>query len=359
MKLSMVLQRIPVWYASRKCFYLKSAPGIGKTTTIEAAPRILAEAFPGKRFGIRTVNGTTLTPMDTLGFGVPKHTETHSVMVFTLPNFWITDEGKFLDEYDGGIIYVDEADKMDVDIKKVIGEGALSGRFGPHKLPPGWVVWMSGNRDTDRSGSTKELDHLINRICYVDITPDPESWRMWAEEHGTTAVTIAFAMNNPQIVWADKLPEKQGSYCTARSLVQWDDFLRTVEQVMGEVPDSDTMLEECSGFIGVDAASQYFVTLRMDREMPSYEDMIKNPKTCRVPDRVDAQMLVCYKLASRVTKEDAAAVVTYVDRMPKDFAATFARNAIKRDPMLVTTPAFIKWAMNNSALLTLISKYKK
>jgi hypothetical protein len=51
-------------------------------------------------------------------------------MVFSDPFFWRTDDGKRLEEYDGGIIFVDELDKMDTDVKKCIGEAALSGRSG-------------------------------------------------------------------------------------------------------------------------------------------------------------------------------------------------------------------------------------
>ena len=35
---------------------------------------------------------------------------------------------------------------MDTDLKKIIGEAALSGRLGPHFIPEGWVIWMAGNR---------------------------------------------------------------------------------------------------------------------------------------------------------------------------------------------------------------------
>lgn len=372
MKLRTVLERAPMWYKSGRCFYLRSAPGRGKTTTVERMPALLEAYYnkqtgahdvdptPRKKFGVVTINGASLTPMDVLGFGLPKHTETHSLMVFSRPFFWVTNEGKFLEEYDGGIIFIDEADKADVDIKKVIGEGALTGRFGPHKLPPGWVVWMAGNRaEHDRSGSTKELDHMINRIFWIDISDDPVSWQEYAEETGVSPVTISFAMNNPQIVWADKLPDKQGPYCTPRSLCMLDNYMQVLEKHLGHVPDDDTTLEEASAIIGMEAASQYFVTVRLSREMPTYEDMVANPTTCKCPSKVDAQMLVCYTLASRVNEEDAGQVIKYIERMPKDFAATFARAAIKRDPMLVATPAFNKWAMNNSALLTLINNSKR
>jgi hypothetical protein len=102
-----------------------------------------------------------------------------------------------------GVIFIDEADKMDIDVKKVVGEMALSGRCGPHKLPDGWVVWMAGNRAGDRSGSTKELDHLINRRDEIDVTDDLASWEMWCIKRGVHHTIIAFGVGNPHIVFPD------------------------------------------------------------------------------------------------------------------------------------------------------------
>ena len=264
--------------------------------------------------------------------------------------------GKFLEEYpDGGIIFVDEADKADVDVKKVLGEGAHSGNFGPHKLPPNWVVWMAMNRAEDRSGSTKELDHLINRRREVPVTDDLDSWVDNATKRGVMTVTIAFAVNNPHIVWADKLPEKQGPYCTPRSLVKLDKYLQLLTS-KGMPIDDGLAMEESTGTIGGPATAQYFATINLDKEMPPYAEIKSNPKGAKVPvDRPDACMLICYNLAHRVTAEDAVPVIQYIERMPKEFAAIFARAAVKRDHKLAMAPPFHKWAMANAHLLNAIN----
>lgn len=359
MKLSTVLSLIPTWYETGICYDIRGPVGQGKSDTAQCAPKILEKAFPGKRFGIRTLNCVSLTPMDLYGFGLPKHDDGRSIMVFSEPFFWVTDEGKPLTEYDGGIILFEEIDKGDIDVKKIVYEGSYSGWFGSHKLPKGWVVWFTGNRAEDRSGATKELDYGINRVIRVDITPDPQGWADWCVQNSVMPVTIAFGINNTQIVWPDKLPDKQGAFCTPRSLVRLDRYFQVATQLNdGNRVLDDASMEIAGGAIGREAAAQYFVHLRLDSEMPSYEDIVKNPTTCKAPKEPDAQMLVCYKLATSVKPDDAKAVITYIERLPKDFAATFARSAIKRDPTMVMLPAFQQWAMRNSHLLTLINKTK-
>jgi hypothetical protein len=245
---------------------------------------------------------------------------------------------------------------MPVEAKKVIGEAALSGRLGPHTLPAGWRVWMAGNRSQDRSGSTKELDHLINRRMEIDISDDVESLIDWMVTNGVSPEAQHFAHENTQIVFPSETPKDQGPWCTPRSLVSSDRYLQRLAGPDGSFPTDPLTKEEIAGRIGLPASAQYFACVQLDREMPKIEKIIKDPQGVKVPDKADARMLISYKLAHLVTEEIAEPVLTYMDRLPKEFAVTFANAACKRAPRLVQTRAFNKWAMQNSALLAAITR---
>jgi hypothetical protein len=354
MNLATVEQRMPNWYLSRKCIYLTSAPGRGKTTTIARAPEIIGKKL-GKKLGVVIINGGLLTPMATLGFGLPKHYENHSEMVFSDPFFWRTEDGRRLEEYDGGIIFVDEADKMDTDVKKCIGEAALSGRLGPHRIPEGWVIWMAGNTSKHRSGSTKELDHLINRRREIAISDDIEAWTDWALTHEVTPLTVAFANQHPEIVFTQDVPQTQGPWCTPRSLVDADKYMQILHGESGSFPDDATTLEEIAGDIGQAAAVTFFSFVRLEREMPKFEEIVRNPDKIKIPQKPDGQMLSVYNLAHRVCAKTLEPVVVYINRMGKEFAVTFAKAACKRDPNLVIHPAMRAWSTQNASLMAALT----
>lgn len=358
MKLKTFARLAPHYYTEGKCAYLRSPPGYGKTTTIvDIIPKL--SQITGKNLGISIVSGPNLQPGDTVGFGIPKHHEHYSEMVFTLPFFMRSEEGKLLTEYDGGILFIDEADKMDVDIKKVVGEGALSGRFGPHRLPKGWVVWMAGNRAEDRSGSTKELDHLISRRFEIDIEPDVEGWEEWAHRNNIHPSGIAFAVSNPQVVFSGKVPEKQGPSCNPRSLVSTLQLLASMADTStGNLPTDTDAVEIASGGIGHAAAGQLFATLRLESELPDIKTIINNPGAARVPTKPDAQMLVAYKLASLSAADNLEPVITYIERLPADFAATYAKAVVTRVPQLVAHKAMLDWTKRNNTLMTTLSMLK-
>ncbi len=346
------------FYQSGKCVYLRSGPGRGKTTTIEAAvPQIAKEL--GKNLGIVTVSGPNLQPGDTVGFGIPKHNgDGSSEMVFTRPFFFVTEEGKRLEEYDGGVVFIDEMDKADTDIKKVVGEMALSGRCGPHHLPPGWVVWMAGNRAGDRSGSTKELDHLINRRFEIDVSDDINGWEQWAIRNRVHHSLIAFAVGNPQIVFPEGAPEKQGPFCTPRSLVATGEVLITLGGNTGELPTDTDAVEVAAAGIGQAAAAQLFATIRLEQELPAIATILGNPSAAKLPGAPDAQMLVCYKLASLADDKTLAPFITYIERLPADFSVTFAKSLCTRNPMYAAKPPMLDWAKRNSSIMATMALIK-
>lgn len=354
MKISDFEKRAVGYYRAGRAVLIRGKIGRGKSTVIEGMPARLDAAIPGKHHGIVVINATLLTPPDTIGYLVPRHVGERVESVFTDPFFFRTSEGKRLEEYDGGIVFIDEMDKADTDVKKILGEGMLSGRFGPHKLAPGWIVWGAANHPNERSGATKEYDHLINRRLEVTVDDDIDSLVAYMEKTNVHPVIITFARQHAEIVFMER-PDVQAPWCTPRSLVQMGEYLMSLADESGQLPMDPLTMEECSGMIGAGAISQLSAMIRLDYEMPKFADIISGPKKCRVPEDAPAQMLVCYSLAARVDDKTIEPVMAYVERMPAEFSITFARAAVKRQRSLITTPTFSKWVSKNSSLMVAIT----
>jgi hypothetical protein len=327
---------------------------MGKSTIMAEVPKLLSKLLQ-KEMGYVLIQGPLLTPGDAIGYLMPKHCEDGRIeSAYSEPYWFRTVDGRHISEFAGGIIFIDEEDKADTDVKKVIGEAKLSGRLGPHVIPKGGVVWGAGNRSEDRSGSTKELDHLINRRLEVTMTPDLESLIDWMDSNDVSPLTKSFTRQYPDIVLTGKVPEKQGPWCTPRSLVAADKYITLLSNVTGKLPTDPLVVEEITGMIG-NAAMQFFSHVKLQLEMPDYKSIIAAPDKAKVPlGKPDALMLICYSVAHQVTVKDADAAITYVNRMPKEFAVVFAKAAVKREPMLVVAPAFTKWASTNSSLMALL-----
>jgi len=355
MRLKDIQRRIVPWYQSGACYYLRGPIGRGKTTILSSAPEVLSRELRGT-YGLVVISGPLLNPPDAIGYNMPEKHGDWLMSLFTQPFWFITTEGKHISEYDGGIVLVDEADKMDVDVKKMIGEAALTGNLGPHHLRDfgNWIVWMAGNRAQDRSGSTKEFDHLINRRCEINVDDDLQSVEDYYMEQGVRPEFIAFAHSNPQVLFMDP-PAVPAPWCTPRSL---HNLARYAQQLAGNgpIPTDPLFKEEAAGYIGEGQTAQLFATLELAREMPRFEDIVESPMNVKVPTRADAQMLIVFTLAAKVGDKSLGSCIKYIERMPAEFTITFGKAVLTRNKSFVVHPDFAAWSQRNASLLMAITQ---
>lgn len=371
MKPNQFSARLPALYYSAltdggPSYYLTSPPGRGKSSLFRLFTKLMRRISPDGRYALGGINGANFTLMTSMGFMVPREDERgRTVSRFSLPYwYYVLDEHgqrtrQTLDEFDGGILLIDEADKLGVDEKKIVGEAALTKVLGDHSLPPGWVVMFAGNRLSDKSGSTRELRHLINRRILIELQDDVESWADWARTEGLLPETIDFAENNPQLLF-EPMPDDERPWCTPRSLHQIDIHLRSLMNSFGvdKVPTDPLTVEEIKGGIGAPAATALMTTIRLGYQLHSFEEVVANPTTLSTPNRPDAQRLMSYKVASRVDEKTAKAALAYMTRFPEEHQAMFVRMAVQRNYQIAFQPDFAAWCAKKAALIAILTNYK-
>lgn len=342
---------------------LTSMPGVGKSEFIEYDLIPYLSKRDGFQWGFATAFLATYTPPDLLGyqfkgdrdFGDGKIT---TVTEPTLPLWMVTSEGKPTWMYKRGILLLDEYGQAEPDVKRASAELLRAKQIGPWKLggehQAGWGVIAAQNRATDQSGVTKDFLFTTNRRREYHISPHIDDWLEWAEKNGILPITKAFAKQNPGIVFPDKVPDKMGPHCTARSLVMHDKAMRVKMARLGHLPEDSETIEGAHGLIG-DATAQYFAFVKLERAMPDFADIVKSPETVKVPEKPDAQMLVMYNLAHRVDNNTVKPVIKYVERLGGEFAAMFARSAVKRDATLVINPAIREWCTKNASVMAALA----
>jgi hypothetical protein len=366
MKISDITARLPALYLAACAKggavpYFTGAVGIGKTSMLEPFPKLMKRVDPTGSYGIVILNGATLN-VATIGglmqFGADYKGSPTSK--FSWPWWMFTKEGKHISEYDGGIIFIDEADKMNLDEGKTVGEASLSKVWFTHWLPEGWVVFFAGNRLIDRSGSHKMLDHLINRQRIIPVEPSNEDWVRWAESVCLLPEVITFGKDNPTLLNEPK-PDIQGPWCTSRSLHQAEIHLRALMETFGleHIPTDPLTEQELAGGIGVGAAAQLVKTIREGQELPSYASVVANPAKAVVPSKPDLKRLMAYKMADNLKNEHAKEVLNgYMDRFETEFQTIFVRLAIAKDYTRAFEGPLGDWCEKHASLIAIIQHYK-
>ena len=344
---------------TRLAVELVSQPGLGKSDFVASLIQSQS-ARTGQPWGFATCFLATQTPSDMLGFMVPTTDDKgRARSVFTMPSWYQTTDGQTVEDYPRGILFLDEYGQGEADVKRASAELLLNGRLGPWTLPAGWTVIAASNRANDRSGVTKSFDFVINRRMEVHVTASIDAWKEWALAAGVHPIAVHFASENPGIVFPDGVPDRQGPWCTPRSLVKANDLLQALRpegMPDDQLPEDGAALQLVSGLIGEAAAAQLFATIRLASEMPPFDEIIAKPGTTRVPTKPDACYLIAYQIAHRTTRQNADAAITYIERMPAEFSFIYAKAAITRDRSLGATPAFSKWCVRNASLVNAIAR---
>lgn len=352
--------------------YITGPVGWGKTDTVKRFLHRMREIAPDLKLFIVILNGATLnygTMGGYLQFGEPYKGKPTSK--FSYPWWWfetwelvgdkLMQLGHGIDEFDGGVIFIDEADKMDQDVRKTTGEAALSKFWFAHALPPNVAVWFAGNRMSDRSGSHKEFDHLINRRREIPIRKDVNSWENWAIRNTLLPEITSFGKDYPLILFSEK-PEVQGPWPTPRSIAQCDIHLKSRMRIfqLDRIPTDPRTEELLAGGIGSAAAAQLMIHIKMGLELPKYEVVVRDPKNAEIPERVDGKRLMALRMASEIKESDARPVLTYIDRFEKEFQILFVRLAMNTNFNLLFEKHFEAWCAkaDNAALTALVTRFK-
>ena len=65
-----------------------------------------------------------------------------------------------------------------------------------------------------------------------------------------------------------------------------------------------------------------------------------------------------YKIASRVSVQDAKQALQFMARMPMEHQTVFVRMAIQRTYQLAFQPDFAAWCGRNTGLIAILNRYK-
>ena len=264
--------------------------------------------------------------------------------------------------FDKCFLVIDEYGQGEGDVKRAVAEIFLNGGTSPWYLPAGSVRIACSNQGA-RYGVSKDYDFCIARRTVLNIEGDIDvTLRYMNKEYVhqgkkwlTTPVVKAWAAANPQIVFEAE-PKEQGPWCNPRQLCAVDRYLQTKWAMQGNTEIDAYATSTIAGTIGMGAAQSLLSHLQFMLELPSYDDVINDPKGTPVPNRADLQMLMAYQMAGYTKVEDLAPCIEYIQRLPKDMGVTYISSLLSRDYKgIINTPPMQAWINKNASLVSIIS----
>jgi hypothetical protein len=269
-----------------KPYFIYGAPGIGKTQIVARVCEELGQELYGQGLQLLNCDGLSAEPVDFAG--VPKVVDLEDPTPENPLGKGVTRSNVNADilPYDngknqkGGILFIDEFNRMPVEVQKIFLLLAQQRRLGiNYQMPTRWYIVAAGNRKEDdpKGGIVEMGTALQDRFEIVNLITNPEALRKYVETTpGLSDIFLPelldfldfdaswFHMNDPQ---AKKL-----KYPTPRA---WEDASRAVRRLIqeyegkgvSEVPHQE-LVREFQKNVGRDAAVAFLDFYKIAKEIP-------------------------------------------------------------------------------------------
>ena len=329
-------------------YMLRGEPGIGKSSILEA----LGEMLPTHEIAYIDV-----PTMDLGDVAMPViDRETRTTSYFPNARFKLH-TGKPV------IIMLDEFTKGVQAVKNMLHPmlEKKNPRLGDVPIQPDSIVFLTGNLTSDGVGDTL-LAQSRSRVVEINISkPTAPQWIKWAINNYISPVVIAWVNQVPQCLESyvnnpdnnnpyNYHPKKtQGAFVAPRPLETASDIIKEKDKF-----DEETLLCALAGAIGEAGARDMQAYIEYQDQIPTFEAMIKHPKTTTVPTSAGACSVLIFGAVLKVDKDTIVPFMEYLERFEPEwqacFAITLAQNPTKK-LMAYKSKAFIDWIAKNEDLL--------
>lgn len=316
---------LSTFHKLRRPAMIEGGPGLGKTQLVQQVAKSEGCAFIH-------FHAPTMQPED---FAIPAPNADRSGIDFLINTRFPIEGSAHADE---GIILIDEAPQGDNSIQKTIANLIQEREVYGKKLKPGWSLFMTGNRVSDRAGANRVLSHLRNRVTTLEFEPSLDDWCNWALDHGIRPELISFVRFKPAML--NDFDPQRDINPTPRA------WAEGVSPLIDNVPQ-EAEFEVIKGAVGEGAAAEFVGYLKICRKLPNPDVILMNPDKAEVPTEPSVRYAIAGAIAHRATEDNFERIMTYARRLPAEFTVLTVLDSIRKNPNVQNTKAFTQWAISD------------
>tara|TARA_R110000782_G_scaffold122456_4_gene213781 strand:+ start:867 stop:1940 length:1074 start_codon:yes stop_codon:yes gene_type:complete len=329
-------------------FLLRGEPGIGKSSLLEYISAQVG--FPHSYIDVPNMD------LGDIAMPVVDHA-TRTTKYYPNARFGVH-EGNAV------VIMLDEYTKGAEPVKNMLHPmlEKANPRLGDISLNKDCIVFLTGNLGSDGVGDNLK-SHSRNRLVELIVSkPTASEWIEWAINKGTIEPEI--------IAWVNQYPNAMASYTdpaqgdnpyifhpkkTAGAFVS-PRSLETASNIVSSRAHNatDAVIAALTGAVGESAARDLQAYIEYSDQMPTWDNVIKNPTTAEVPTSPGACAVVVFGGVTRVDKDSFTPFMKYMERFNAEWQAVFAINVARtpsKQSLAFGNKSFAQWLADNQDLL--------
>ena len=351
-------------------------PGVGKTMTVYEMGRMLT-----KSLGVEVevyVNATScLEPTDIAGVPTPIEINGQTRYTAYLAPHWaymiseqyqddqrvIRNDPEWLAP--PAIVFFDDIPAAHFQTQTAFFKGIHEGHWGDMRARVNVTAIAAGNRIEDNAGANEMPTALASRFQHCYANPSVDDWVRWAQiQGGVHPFVVGYIRQNKGELHTfndEVASQDEKAFATPRTWEMVSDTLN--DEVPAYSSGSMPFLKAISGLIGYANTTKFLAYLRNTNAVVSPEEIVKNPKKAKMPDKknIDALGATIASLEAHIrrTPKDWEAAVIYATRkdMISDFGIILAHTAMEVVMEFLDQDAMTE-ALGSDALEGLLDRYE-
>lgn len=246
------------------------------------------------------------------------------------------------------LIFIDELMQAETATVNGASQLILDRRIGSYMLPDDCVLIAASNREEDRATAGRMPTHIANRFKHVTMQIDAQEWVRWAHGAGIDQRIIAFIKFSPKQLHTFDPASKEKAFASPRSWEYLSDSLKQIEADALSF-EHDELVEEFAGNVGLASATMIAGFLAIYKQLVDIDTILLSPDKASIPSDSSILYALCYALLDRADPKTFKAIVTYMNRLPKEWSFLFMDEVRKgeKTKQLQKTGEFTKWAVAN------------
>lgn len=211
--------------ARQRPLVVMGAPGLGKTAIMSQVAAELGIGYVGYAMTHHTRQSAIGLPMiEERRFGDMTLSVTRYTMSEIIASVYDAIESQGRPE---GILFIDEVNCVSETLSAAMLDLLQNKKFGPHRIPEGWVLVAAGN-PPEFNSSARDFDiATLDRIRMIDVEPDTDVWLRYAMSSGVhDAVTYYLQVKPQNLLTIENTPEGP-VFATPRA---WEDLSTVIKE---------------------------------------------------------------------------------------------------------------------------------
>lgn len=243
-----------------------------------------------------------------------------------------------------GLLFFDELTSAPSAVQGTMYQLTLDRRIGEYVLPEGWSIICAGNRKSDRSVVHDMPAALANRLCHLTFDVDADDWQNWALANGIHEHVRGFLRYRQNLL--HNYDANAQAWPSPRI---WEKVAR---HAIDKGLPASTERSIIQGWVGEGAALEFHTYRQVYAKLPEFDQIVKDPKNAPLPEGMDCKYAISTMIDSRITTKNIKPIMTYLERMEKEFQVVTLRGALLANQELYGQEDMTKWLMQNAAFIT-------